>query len=199
MAQPSEHTSSPHHGTPCALRACESPSDCDDCPIEGSLRCRFHGKDIVSFLANLAPFVVASVAGMLAAGYGWGLLAWVGYSLFFFVVWETRILCCHCPYWAQPGLVLHCHAKYGLPKIWKYRPGPLSRLERVQFVAGTLVVVGTPLAFLVMGGEYLWALIAVAAAFSALVGLRTYICSRCVHLSCPLNTVPEDVADRYTS
>ena len=35
--------------------------------------------------------------------------------------------CSHCPYWAEEGNVLHCHANYGVFKIWKFNPKPMSR------------------------------------------------------------------------
>ena len=59
--------------------------------------------------------------------------------LFFFFVWEARILCSHCPYWAEEGRILHCHANYGVIKIWRYHPEPMSKFEQVQFIVGVLI------------------------------------------------------------
>jgi lipoprotein signal peptidase len=172
-------------------------SGCKDCPIEGRLMCRFDPRDLVSFLMNALPFGVTSVAGMISAGYGWYLLPWLAYSLFFFFVWEARILCSHCPMWAEEGHILHCHANHGVVKIWKYRPGPMSRLEQVQFAAGALLWIGFPFTFLLLGQKYLLLLIGLATVASVIFGLRKTACGRCINFSCPMNTVPKRSVDAY--
>ena len=48
----------------------------------------------------------------------------------------------------------HCHANYGVIKIWKYRPGPMSRFEQVQFVIGALLLDRFSISiFLLLGRE----------------------------------------------
>ncbi|MCP4539639.1 MAG: hypothetical protein GY832_21085 [Chloroflexi bacterium] len=179
---------------PCAW---ESISECQDCSIEGSLMCRFDSKDLVSFLINCLPFGVTAIAGTIYAGYGKYLLLWLVYSIFFFFVWEARILCSHCPMWAEEGRVLHCHANYGVVKIWKYRPGPMSKSEQIQFLVGALILIGFPFIFLLLGKETLLVWIGLAAIISAVFNLRKYTCSRCINFSCPMNVVPKSVVDRY--
>ena len=44
----------------------------------------------------------------------------------FFGFIETRVLCSHCPHYAEEGASLRCWANYGSPKLFKYRPGPMS-------------------------------------------------------------------------
>ena len=98
-------------------------SACTDCQIPG-LQCRFERQDLVSFLLNFLPFGTAAIAGTVIGGYGWYLLGWLAYAVLFFFVWEARVLCSHCPYWAEESRVLHCHANYGVLKIWEFRPSP---------------------------------------------------------------------------
>jgi hypothetical protein len=112
--------------------------------------------------------------------------------LFFFFVWEGRVLCSHCPYWAEEGRVLRCHANYGVIKLWKYRPGPMNRSEQFQFLAGALLFIIYPLVFLVIGHEYLLTAIALASAVSFGYLLWRNICDRCINFSCPLNNVPPE-------
>jgi hypothetical protein len=152
---------------------------------------------MVSFLMNVLPFGVTAIAGTIRAGYGWYLLLWLAYSLLFFFVWEARILCRHCPFWAGEGRVLRCHANYGVIKIWRYQPGPMSKSERVQFVVGGLLWIGFPFVSLLLGKEYLLALIGLAATVSAAFNLKRNTCSRCVNFSCPLNSVPRQIVDAY--
>jgi hypothetical protein len=159
--------------------------------------CRYEPRDLVRFLMNMLPFFFITIAGTIRAGYGWYLLVWLAYALFFFFVWEARVLCSHCPYWAEPDRTLHCHANHGVIKIWPYRPGPMSRSEQIQFAIGALLFLGIPLVFLLLGREFLLAAIAVVAAVSAAYMLRSTACGRCVAFSCPMNTVPKEIVDGY--
>lgn len=159
--------------------------------------CRFEPRDMLHFFMIVLPFFVTGIAGTIRAGYGWYLLLWLAYSLFFFFVWEARVLCRHCPYWAGPGRVLRCHANYGVLKLWKYEPGPMSKAEKTQFVIGALVWAGFPFPFLLLGREYLLALIGASAVISGIFLLRRNVCSRCINFSCPLNSVPKQLVDAY--
>ncbi|MGD8397729.1 MAG: hypothetical protein PVG11_02615, partial [Anaerolineae bacterium] len=172
-------------------------SACRDCSIQDRLMCRFDEKDMVGFLMNVLPFAVAAIIGVIQAGYGWWLLLWLAGSLFFFFVWEARILCSHCPMWAEESRVLHCHANSGVIKIWPYRPGPMSGSEQAQFLVGALLWIGFPFIFMLLGGEYLWALVGLASVASGVVGVRRTACSRCINFSCPMNTVPKQIVDAY--
>jgi hypothetical protein len=159
--------------------------------------CRFDWRDLLGFFVNALPFVVTAIAGTIRAGYGWYLFLWLAYSLVFFFVWEARVLCCHCPFWAEEGPILHCPANYGVVKLWKARPGPMSRAEQAQFSIGAMLWLGIPIVFLLLGSEFLLAGIALAAAVSAAYGLHETACRRCINFSCPMNAVPKAVVDAY--
>jgi hypothetical protein len=172
---------------PCTARP---ETNCAGCNLKGPLMCRYEARDITHFFMIILPFFVTAIGGAIAGGYGWWLLGWLAYMLFFFFVWEARVLCSHCPYWAEPGRVLRCNANYGVIKIWRYRPGPMSRSEQVQFLAGVVIFILYPLVLLVLARQYLLAGIALASAASFGYLLRRNICDRCVNFSCPLNHVP---------
>ena len=108
-----------------------SVSECTGCDLADSLMCRFESKDLLRFLIAFIPFGIAVVAGMVRAGFAIFLLGWAAYWLFFFFIWEARVLCRHCPYWAEEGRILHCHANYGVLKIWKHDPGPMNIFEKI--------------------------------------------------------------------
>jgi hypothetical protein len=172
-------------------------SACAGCNLNGLLMCRYEARDSTHFFMIILPFFVTAIGGVIAAGYGWWLLGWLAYMLFFFFVWEGRVLCSHCPYWAEPGSVLRCHANYGVVKLWKYRPGPMNRSEQVQFLLGALLFVLYPLVLLVIGREYLLVLIGLASAASFGYLLYRNICDRCVNFSCPLNHVGPEVRQAF--
>lgn len=175
-------------------------SECADCTIGDALNCRFNWSDLLYFLAGFLPPAIAIIAGMMRGGFGWqavALVGWVGFMLFFFFVWEARILCSHCPYWAEDTRVLHCLANYGVVKIWRYHPEPMSASEKVQFLVGAAIIVLYPLPFLIIGGQYVLVLIALAGAVSFAFSLKKHVCTRCVNFSCPANGVPKEVVDAY--
>ncbi|MFW9873309.1 MAG: hypothetical protein ACFFG0_09420 [Candidatus Thorarchaeota archaeon] len=77
----------------------------------------FHRKYLFSFLGLFLVFVITTFIGVITAGFGWFLLGWIGFWTFFFEFWEIRILCSHCPYYAEEGNTLHCIANYSNLKL----------------------------------------------------------------------------------
>lgn len=95
----------------------------------GMLNCRHDWGDLITFaLLSMTGFLPAGL-GRYAAGYGWW-LAGGGFALCFFNVWETMILCSHCPFYARKGKTLACLANHGCIKLWKYNPAPMSCFEK---------------------------------------------------------------------
>ncbi len=181
-------------GLPCNFRG---DGECAECAIDGRLMCHYDARDTLNFLMVILPAMVTMVIGVFQAGYAWHLLVWLGYLLLFFFGWEARVLCSHCPMWAEEGRVLRCHANYGVIKFWKYRPGPMSKAEQWQFIAGVLIGMGYPLALMLLGKQWPWAVAGLAALTSGAYNLRKISCSRCIHFSCPANAVPKPVVDAY--
>jgi hypothetical protein len=170
---------------------------CKDCALSGSLMCRYEARDTTHFFMIILPLFVTAIGGMIVSGYGWWLFGWLAYMLFFFFVWEGRVLCSHCPYWAAEGRMLRCHANYGVIKLWRYRPEPMNRSEQAQFLFGALLFVLYPLVFLVIGGEFLLAGIGLVSAVSFGYLLRRNICSRCFNFSCPINNVAPGIRQDF--
>lgn len=170
---------------------------CAGCSLAGHLECRFDLGTLLHFVGMFAVFAIPACMGVIVSGYGWYLLGWLAFALIFFELWEIRILCSHCPYYAEKGTVLHCPANYGSLKVWRYHPEPMSRAEKVQLWIGFAILGGYPFPFLLLGGQYLWASAALWGLVMFFWTLRRNTCRRCVNLSCPLNAVPEDVARAY--
>ncbi len=172
-------------------------SACADCSLAGKLKCRFDWGDLGHFMATFAGFAIPAVIGVVRGGYGWYLLGWAAFLMIFFQLWEIRILCSHCPYYAEKGRTLHCIANYGSFKAWKYHPEPISKAETVQLVVGFTILGGYPFPFMLLGGQFAWALVAAWGLFLFFWTLRKYTCSQCVNFSCFMNTVPQEVVDVY--
>lgn len=172
-------------------------SECRDCPIAGRLKCRYNTGDLLRFIGLFLAFLVPALVGMVLGGYGWFLLGWAGLAVIFFGFWEIRILCSHCPFYAEKSATLHCIANFGCPKLWRYRPEPISSSEKIQLAIGFVMVCGYPFPFLILGEQFILLLVTALELAVFFLGLQRYTCSRCVNLSCLLNRVPKEVVDEY--
>ncbi|MFL7791920.1 MAG: hypothetical protein AB8I69_07255 [Anaerolineae bacterium] len=182
---------------PHAICAWQPVSECAGCSIAGRLKCRFKLGDLLHFMGMFLTFAIPAVIGMIRGGYSRYLLGWAIFCLIFFELWEIRILCSHCPYYAERGTTLHCIANYGSLKVWKYHPEPMGISEKVQLWTGFAILGGYPFPFLILGGQYLWAFVAAWGLAMFFWTLRRDTCSRCVNFSCPLNHVSKEVVDAY--
>lgn len=170
---------------------------CEGCELSGRLVCHFNGRQLGLFILLFLPLFIA-------AGYGLWLFSprllvpWFGLIVSYFLFIEIRLMCSHCPHYAEPSLKsLKCWANYGAPKIWKYRPGPMTGMEKAGFFAGLLLILLPPVFFLLLQGRYIY-----AAGYSVvLIGwkmaLRRWYCRRCINFSCPLNAVEESAREDF--
>ncbi|MBN1123056.1 MAG: hypothetical protein JXJ17_18425 [Anaerolineae bacterium] len=172
-------------------------SACEGCQTGAAINCRHSWADLLRFYLYFSLFGVPAIIGVIRAGYGLWLWGWLGYAVFFFFIWESRILCSHCPYYAENSLVLHCLANHGVLKIWRYHPEPMSRFEQWQFMIGAGILVLYPFLLMILGGEWLFAALTAAVTVIGSVLIYRTICSRCINFSCPANHVPKQIVDAY--
>ncbi|MEA3313073.1 MAG: hypothetical protein U9Q18_01710 [Caldisericota bacterium] len=187
-----EQTNNPYNT--CCWRAL---SECKDCPLASRLKCRYNSGDLFHFMGLFWTFAIPAFIGMIVGGYGWYILGEVGFMIIFFNFWEIRILCSHCPYYAEKRKILHCIANYGFLKVWKYHPEPMSNSEKVQLIIGFIILFIYPFIFLIIGKQYIFTFLAVWGGIMFVWTLRKYTCSECINFSCPLNQVSKDVVDEY--
>lgn len=165
---------------------------CAGCALADRVHCHFAARDLVPFLATFLPAFFVGGAGVFQVG-AWWLAPWGVMMIAYFGLVEIRVMCSHCPHYAEPGSSLQCWANYGSPRLWKYRPGPMSAAEKVVFLGGFGLVWGYPLAFLL--ADAAWLLLAVylltSVTFSTV--LQRFYCSQCMNFACPLNTVDGSV------
>lgn len=100
---------------------------------------------------SLPPFLLGG-AGIYFVN-GWMLIPWILFVIAFFGFIEIRVMCSHCPHYAEEEKSLKCWANYGSPKLWDYRPGPMTLIETVVFFGGFVIVGGYPLLFLLMSSQ----------------------------------------------
>lgn len=164
--------------------------DCHGCPVDESLHCHFRPIELTHFLVICAPsFIIGGVA--LWAVAWWVLAIWVAMAVGYFGFFEVRVMCSHCPHYAEEGKSLQCRANHGSPKLWTYRPGPMSTPETLGFFGGMALVWGYPLAFLVAIGSWLLLLLYVLTTAGFFMTLKMFLCSQCINFACPLNGVDQ--------
>ncbi len=171
-------------------------SDCVDCPVQGRIHCHFRPRDLVHFLVLSLPGLIIGGAGVLGAG-AWHLVLWGAIIIGFFGFAEIRVMCSHCPHYAETGRTLGCWANHGAPKLWKYRPGPMSEVEKLVFGAGLVLIWGYPLPPLVIDGKWFLLVLYVLTNTGFFVTLKLFLCSRCMNFACPLNAVGQEARDEF--
>jgi hypothetical protein len=192
-------------------------ADCECCGLDELLDCRFDSRRIAVFAAIALPAMASAAVGMALSSYitgSWAAqFAYLVFVVSFFTVVEALLLCRHCPYYARSGATIRCHANYGLPRLWRFNPAPMSRLERMGlllcfafFGLFPVAVEAGGLFYLLSSGSALSStallLACVTAATLGLVLvffylLRRLFCPRCVNFSCPLNRASSESVEQY--
>lgn len=194
-------------------------SGCVGCELKGKLNCRWDIRALKFFLLNQIPCLVLAFFGTAVIGVMTG--AWwpvIVYAIACVALWglgiETRLLCSHCPYYAEESKTLHCLALHGSPKFWRYRPEPMNRFEKTILILFFLFLSVFPVAVEAYGIWFISAnyselgliallgmvgvTLATVMAFLQFIYIMIYdFCSRCVNFSCPLNRVPKAMVDAY--
>jgi hypothetical protein len=142
------------------------------------------------------PSLILGGAGIYRVG-GWFLVPWIALMAGFFGFLEIRVMCSHCPHYAEPGNSLQCWANYGSPKIWTYRPGPMSLMEKLLFLGGLAAIWGYPVIFLLVGPQWLLLVVYGISSAGLFMTLKLFFCTRCMNFACPLNTVPVHIRQNF--
>ena len=100
-------------------------ANCEGCPVSKDVHCHFRARDLTAFLLAGLPIFFIGGAGIFRVN-AWWLAPWLVMSFGYFGFIESRVMCSHCPHYAEPGKSLQCWANYGSPRLWKYRPGPMT-------------------------------------------------------------------------
>lgn len=178
------------------LATCTS-SNCSGCPLQHRLHCHFRSQDLLRFLGiAFPPFIIGGIG--IQRINAWLVLPWLALVIAYFGFIEIRVMCSHCPHYAEPGSKsLQCWANYGSPKLWKYSPGPMSWAEKLVFFSGLAIVAAYPLWFLIAWGQWLLlALFLVAVAGMAFL-MGRLMCARCMNFACPFNSVDQTARQAF--
>lgn len=171
------------------MKICKD-KECGACDSRNSLHCHFTGKDLLHFYLIVLPSFLLGGAGIYHLT-AWGLIPWLFIIIGFFGFVEIRVLCSHCPHYAEDGNTLKCWANYGSPKIWKYRPEPLVFWEKFTFFAGLTLVWGFPAIFMLIGLQLFTGIVYALVTASFFMTLKMALCPQCINFACPLNSAKD--------
>ncbi|MCG3223289.1 MAG: hypothetical protein H7647_02400 [Candidatus Heimdallarchaeota archaeon] len=179
----------------------ESKENCSDCGLKSRLHCHLNIKYSIIFGMPFFIAFISAFVGLILLGFPLNLisiLSWMGYIVFFFLVWEPQILCSHCPYYAEgKSKTLHCSINYGFLKTAKFKPGPMSKFENVQFLVGANIIFLIPIVFLIIGQLWIYLAITLFGIVLWYILIQLYVCKDCVNFSCILNRVPKKERDEF--
>lgn len=179
------------------LAACARET-CDGCEIEGEIACTQMAADMAEMVLPAAGFFIPFLAGMLKGGHRNALRVWLGLTALFFGYVEIKILCSHCPRYAEEGRFLKCYAHWGFPKIPRYDPGPMSALEKAVWLVCVSALVTYHVPFFIRKRQWRSLLLTTLAAAAFVFTVYRTHCGRCPNLSCPGNHVPEHVREIFS-
>ncbi len=170
--------------------------DCSNCKAGNAINCHFKAKELIHFLILVFPSFLLGGAGIYHLS-GLGLGLWLTLCFSFFAFIEIRVLCSHCPHYAESGNSLKCWANYGSRKLWKYRPGPMSLGEKFSLLGGFFTIWGYPLIFLISGKQWLLLIVYMLTTSGFFMTLKLDFCPQCMNFACPLNEVKEEARQDF--
>jgi hypothetical protein len=170
---------------------------CEDCEVKQDLNCHFNIKQLSKFLMVAFPvFIIAGIG--IYSFKPLLLLPWVLFFISYFGFIEIRVMCSHCPHYAEPETeILKCWANYGSPKLWKYRPGPMSKGERIIFFSGLILIFIYPYPFLLLSKNIIILILYSIAALTGLLLLHKFLCVQCINFACPFNRVNDKIRRKF--
>ncbi len=192
-------------------------SNCTECEIRGKLICFVEKKFANRFTLSNSVYRLLAIAILifsgLMIGHWWMVISYVAVLLLTFLVLEPRLLCSHCPYYEKKGRFLKCWALRGMPKLWKYRPEPMNRTEKIiMLIFGSFIdlfpFVGAVWGLIFFGlnyNDYLFAgipLVICTFLFMVVAGYFSRVllgnaCKKCANFSCSMNKVPKELIDKF--
>ncbi len=199
----------------CLTCTWDDEARCYECEIKEKLDCRWEKNLLMRFYKGGSIAMISGGIGIVLVGlfFSWlPLIIYAGFWVFFFGFFEIRVLCSHCPYYAEEGRILHCLANHGTIKLWKYHPEPMKYWEKIGFLGGAIFFVVFPVIAEIFGMitfqnefipgaiDILLFVLIILSTFGGVyffIVLTSQICPYCVNFSCPLNKVPKEVVDSY--
>lgn len=196
----------------------DSKSNCKECKNQGLLDCKLDKNLQNVSVKTVLSYIIISLFGVSATAIvisnWWIVILYILFLFLFFFVFEVRLTCSHCPYYAEKTSRLNCPGNNISIKIWKFHPEPMNRFEKIGSISGFIFIGGFPITIQLYGLWYFITqnsnigLITIIALIGILIATITTLlifasiffnlfCKRCVNFSCPFNKVPKQIRNEY--
>lgn len=170
---------------------------CENCDVKQDLNCHFNIKQLLIFFVMAFPVFIIGGIGI----YSFRpllLIPWILLIISFFGVIEIRVMCSHCPHYAEPETeTLKCWANYGSPKLFKYRPGPMTPGEKIIFFSGLILILVYPYLFLLLSENITILILYTILASVGAYFLHNLFCRKCMNFACPFNTIDDKIRRKF--
>ena len=190
-------------------------NSCQNCEIKGNLNCHFKYSQLLKFYLGAFPPILFGGIGIYSYNPTFFLL-WILMFIAYFGFIEIRVMCSHCPHYSKTKEsitrertrknakkeeikigILRCWANYGVPKFWKYHPGPMSFLEKSIFLFGMILVVVFPYIFMVLVKNYTFLILYSISVFFSFWLLFHFLCVQCINFACPFNRIKKEIREKF--
>jgi len=169
---------------------------CSDCTIQSKLACHFDPVQLLLFyVITLPAFIIGGIALYDFSKTSF-VLWFVIFGLYFFII-GIRVLCSHCPHYNDSSFFLRCRGNFGVPKLWKYRSGPMNNIEKGIMISGFTLIWGYPVIFISLIRNWILLVLYIISVILFFILLRQLHCKKCINFSCPLNAVDIRIRDEF--
>jgi len=177
------------------LNTCDEKT-CNNCDVKSLVSCHFNMKQAMRFLFIAVPSFIIAGIGICLLNYLY-IIPWISFILLYFGLIEIRVMCSHCPHYAEPETkTLKCWANYGCLKIWHYRPGPMSLPEKIVFFSGIVIFI-YPIIIMAISQQFIILSLFVLYIIIGFYLMRKYMCKKCMNFACPLNIVTQETRGKF--
>ena len=177
------------------LETCSS-KNCEKCNVKNKVNCHFNPMQLIHFCSVALPSMIIGAVGLFRYNL-WLFIIWFLITAGYFALLEIRVMCSHCPHYAEKSKTLKCWANYSIFKLWKYNPGPMNLFEKILFLGGLALIWGIPLVALIVDLQiFLW-IIYVLTSVGFFMTLQLCFCSICMNFACSLNRVIDEDRDKF--
>ncbi len=191
--------------------------DCETCDIKNLLICEIDVKMARKFvlsntLYRFSALTIFLFIGLMTNQWWWFYSYGIIVALTFVII-EPRLLCSHCPHYARSGKFLKCWALRGMPKLWRYNPGPIGKAEKkIMLILGSFIdlfpFIGVVYGIVIFALNpfsqlfYGIGLILITIFFTYMVYYFSKVllgdaCKRCPNFSCAMNKVSKEVVNKF--
>lgn len=116
-----------------------------------------------------------------------------------FVLLQSRILCSHCPVYADKKRTVKCWGNISNIRLWQINPGPMTDREKLLLRLIFFLFYGYPLIFILFQHKWGWLFLYGITFMVLSFAMKRLLCAKCLNFVCPFNSVDAELKERMIS